>query len=448
MTDQFRSKLEEKKKEIDGYISKAKKQSTRDIFITLKGELEKIRTIQDLDARIAAAVKNKKQAKNDTMHVAFDVLEKELLGLKSSLPGEALASRGETPGKEELEDRIDMIKPHLPIATIEPVKAEKPKTLKKPEVKRAEKVTRHHRRQKKHRVTLRHIHHRISKMRRKTPKRISEADDRLEKMSSLVVKMPELRLGLEELEGRMKGHAEAVSELKTSEDDLHGSVKEVMDSLSGLRDHVVGKMARQKMEKEEADRMLEKTGEAINTKVNIMSRKLDEALEKLSSRIDETSKIGKLQMEGNIQFLRNQIEQMRNQMPERARKDKRRPKKKRLMREPPSKDAQPDEREIAEAAKHVKKPAEKPKGEATDENVQIADLKHFRGREVVLEVEPELIKSVEEGGTRMYGYNLKDESGEVMLTSTEEIKEPKARLKCMVNETAKGRIYLKLIERL
>jgi hypothetical protein len=493
MTDEFRLRLEEKKKEIDDYISKAKKDGTRDIFSALREELEKIRTPQDLDERISVASEYKKQAKKDSTRVAFDVLEKELRGLRESLPEEILAARkgkpeakpllrhsiqeisryimeGEPdiavadvvvskrkpkePAREKtLSERVSEVEPHMPLATLEikeHAKQEKEKTRPKPVKKhlRKRKVGRKpHRPARRPRpVTLKHIHRRISRRRRKPPKKMAEADARLQKMSNLVVKMPELRMSLQELEGEMQGHRKAVSELKSSEDELHGNVKEVMDSLSGLRDHVVDKMAKQKMEKEEADRLLEKTGETINAKVNVMSKKLDEALKMLSSRIDETSKIGKLQMESNIQFLRNQIEQMRKDMPKPAgKKAIRKAKKKRGKREKLSLEAQPGEREIAEAAKHVKKPVEKPKEEATDEKVQIADLKHFRGKEVILDVELELTKAVEEDGMNMYGYTLKDKTGEIMLTSTREIKDKKARVKCAVNETLQGRLYLRFL---
>jgi hypothetical protein len=66
--------------------------------------------------------------------------------------------------------------------------------------------------------------------------------------------------------------------------------------------------------------------------------------------------------------------------------------------------------------------------------------------EVVVEGEISLTKKVEEEGVKIYGYSVKDGTGQVMMTSTDEIKEKKAKLKCMVNETGDGKVYLRYVE--
>ena len=86
MPDEFMQKVEEKKKEVDSYLSKAKKSSTKDLFLTLRSELEKIKTIHDLEIRIAVVERYKSDAKKESTRVVFDVLLKELLRLRSSLP--------------------------------------------------------------------------------------------------------------------------------------------------------------------------------------------------------------------------------------------------------------------------------------------------------------------------------------------------------------------------
>ncbi|MCK4714913.1 MAG: fibronectin type III domain-containing protein, partial [Candidatus Aenigmarchaeota archaeon] len=185
-------------------------------------------------------------------------------------------------------------------------------------------------------VTLSDIH-RIAKKRKKKekpPKKIADTDARLKKIGKVAFEMPKMRLNLEALGGEMEGHEETVTEVRRHEDNLHWQVEEVMTSLSSLRNNITEKMAKKKMEEKEADKMLEKTSKSINTKVNIMSSNLDESLEKLSKKMDESSKIGKLQMESNIQFLRNQIEQLRSELPKHAgKKDIEKIKRKRKKKE-------------------------------------------------------------------------------------------------------------------
>ncbi len=106
-----------------------------------------------------------------------------------------------------------------------------------------------------------------------------------------------------------------------------------------------------------------------------------------------------------------------------------------------------------EPVKPKTEPAPEPKEEApekkeevpAEEIVKISDLSYYKDMEVVVECELSLTKTAEEEGKKLYGYSLRDGTGEVMMTSTEEIKDKTAKLRCQVKESGDGKVYLRYV---
>ncbi|UCD02666.1 MAG: hypothetical protein JSV63_02655 [Candidatus Aenigmatarchaeota archaeon] len=417
-----------------------------------------------------------KYIKEGEPDVAIATVEKSAIRkLADKLPIKAKKPKRE----EYIEEKLEDMDRYVPIATLEIKKEEpdlslitrdiervkeeikkgKPETeqIKRKGVKMEDEAEKHPEEEEKpakvrapsleeiHRITRKKYH---KKHRKRPSKRIRDTDRKIAKMNEIVVKMPEIRMNLEQLRGEMEGHHEALAEARHHEESIKNQAEEVMSSVSDLREHLLNKMKKKKIEEKETEKMLKDAAETMDKKVDMISRKLDEALDKLSRRVDNASKLGKIEMTTNISYLKNQIDGLRAELPKFAKKED--IKKARRAKEDlkiSHEDAQPDvpPRADFEVPKEQKKDREQPV-EETQPVVKIAELEVHKGEEVVIDCEVKLTKTVEEEETKLYGYSLKDDTGEIMMTSMKEIKEPRARLRCKVNETPDGKVYLRFVK--
>jgi DNA repair exonuclease SbcCD ATPase subunit len=324
-------------------------------------------------------------------------------------------------------------------------------------------------------VTLSEVHDMTKKKVQKkqevanVPKNIEETDKKIEAMRNLTMKMPELRVSLEAVKDDMEDHHEAVAETKEVEDSLHKQAEDVMTSVSDLKEDMIDKMKRDKVDELETEQLIDKTARDLDSKIEMMSRKLEETLDRLGQRIDNTTKTSKIEMASNMAYLKNQMEQFKSELPKFAKKtelNKAKEEKKHVKRKRKKKssqeeakityeDRQPDVPSIAttavtETSESVKSEAapveevQETEGEKMD-TVSISELDKYKGEEVFVACEIELTKTVEEDDAKIYGYTLRDETGEIMMTGAEEIADQKAKIRCMVNETDDGKVYLRLV---
>ncbi|MCD6495654.1 MAG: hypothetical protein J7K54_00100 [Candidatus Aenigmarchaeota archaeon] len=476
MTDQFKEKLEEKKKIIDDYITNAKDSTTKNIFLTLKRELDRTKNIKDLEKRIRTVRDFKGKAKKYYTRSVFEVFEKELLDLRSSLqiseekmpPEETKAEKAILHRPEEISGYIRDGEPDVAVVSLKITRRGKVKkrlkrirsrlparrhvTVKKPEAAEAPRYI-INANPTIDMGTLSDIH-KLVKKRKTVPKKISDTDKNVKKIGNVAFNVPKIRLGVETHMKDMKGHKEAVSDIRKSEDSIHKQVEEVRNSLSRLKTDVSEKVLSEKLRSQlkqqemllkqrEAERMIEKSTEKLNMKVEMMSRNLDEALERLSRRIDESSKIGKLEMTGNIEYLKGQIEQLRSELPKFAKKDiakaaaeKPRKTHRKRHKKPAHK---PREADYLHLAVPKEKPVEEPPA------VKISELEKYKGKKVVIEADVAAGSKVEDGEVTMYGYKVSDSTGEVMMTSLTEVPAGRNMILCEVIE-ASGRIYLRFVK--
>ncbi len=303
-------------------------------------------------------------------------------------------------------------------------------------------------------ITLSNIHSRFRKE-KEVPEHFRKTDEKIEKIEELLNnKIPILRTSLQGMRGQMDSHRSAMDDVNRREEEMRGEINDVKESINILRDEVIRSVERKSVKGQSIDRMMDDTAREINSKVNAMSRELEHSFDIMRKRIDESAKTGKLEMASNIEYLKSQIDSIKSDVEDMKKPDNKKVKRERKHAKMPKKaknqkpaDTLKKKEVPEESTKSIEEKiiSENPEVPTTD-TVRIGDISSFRGREVLVEGQPSLTKVVEEGDSKMYGYSIKDDSGEIMMTSTSELSNEKMKLRCMVNETGGGKFYLRFIE--
>ncbi|MBN1896596.1 MAG: hypothetical protein JW789_02605 [Candidatus Aenigmarchaeota archaeon] len=303
-------------------------------------------------------------------------------------------------------------------------------------------------------ITLSNIHSSVRKE-KEVPEHFRKTDEKIEKIEELLNnKIPILRTSLQGMMGQMDSHRNAMDDVNRREEEMKGEINDVKESINILRDEVIRAVERKSVKGQSIDRMMDDTAKEINHKVNAMSRELEHSFDIMRKRIDESAKTGKLEMASNIEYLKSQIDSIKSDVEDMKKPDIKKVKRERKHAKMPKKaknqkpaDALKKKEAPEESTKIIEEKiiSENPEVSIVD-TVRIGDISSFSGKEVIVEGQPSLTKVVEEGESKMYGYSIKDDSGEIMMTSTSELSNEKMKLRCMVNETGGGKLYLRFIE--
>lgn len=345
-------------------------------------------------------------------------------------------------------------------------------------------------------ITLSGIHSAVRK--EKVPEHFRITDQKIDNIENILNnKVPLFKKSLRGVSGQLDSHKSVMDDVNRRETELQSEVAGIKESINILRDEVLGAVEKKSVRGQMIDRMMNDTAKEINRRVNTMYRGLEKSFETIKKRIDENTKIGKLEMASNIDYLKSQIDSIKDDVDDMKKMKKRvkaktvpakapkkpeskkavikapeeekpkpaesspkkeqqkpEPKKEEIKEAPEEKPEEPKEEKKPEApSSEEKKPLEEKvvDAEAVQEPpssvVEVKDISKFSGKEILLEGELKHTKTVEDGDEKMYGYMLKDDSGEVMMTSSQELKEEKMKVKALVNETGSKRFYVRFIER-
>lgn len=254
-------------------------------------------------------------------------------------------------------------------------------------------------------------------------------DNKVGGMESFINKIPHLKSQITGIKTELSEYDNIMNEIKSNELVLAReltAIKKQIKSL-GLGAKRKGKKGKGKP-KGINDQIVD-----LSKRMDFLSGKMESIFNQLKTRVDQLSVIEEVENVKRIKDLKKTIEQFKTELKDFVKKDEL---GKLVLRPVVDTLVKIDE----------KRPGKQEKAKKTNKSdvIVIDDLKSLVGKEVTIEPEISLIKSVEEKNMSMYWYKIKDETAESILTCRQRILKKRAKIKGIVKKTKTGSIYLSL----
>ncbi len=258
--------------------------------------------------------------------------------------------------------------------------------------------------------------------------RIEDLGDKIERMESVLKKMPYLKARITRLRNELEEYQDVLSAVKTHENLLKNELDGIRKSLTRARKQLKQESIESDTSDEKIKRNMEKIIGDFDKKIDILSRKIGKVWSSLNKKIEEVAVTDDVQISENMKRFRKQIKDIKSDL---TRYVKEEDIENMLLR--------PIIRISPEKAKRKDKANRMPQKKGMS---YINDLPNLVGKRITIKCSLEPFRVVEERGMRFYWYMIRDRTGEGIMTSYESIPAKKAKISGVVKVTKTGSLYV------
>ncbi len=259
---------------------------------------------------------------------------------------------------------------------------------------------------------------------------LNELGNKIRNVETALRKIPYLKSGVVRLKSEIGEYKSIIDDLKSHEKSLSEKLTGIRDSLSSLSARVIedirGKEENEALKQQSVDKRITD----LSRKVNAVSRKFEDMNTNLGSRINQLTVLEEVKTEGYVNDLKNQIEGIRSDLSGYVKREE--------LGKTTQEPAKP-----AEKAVKIKKRVDKDKAKVIEQSkVDVNDLVDFVGKDVIIECDVSLMKRIDEDGMKIYWHNIRDKTGDSILTSYEKLPKKKVKIRGKVKKTNTGSVYV------